>query len=52
MIAADWIGKNLYWTDLTTGKIEMCRYNLSRHRTVIKQGLVKPFGLTLDPING
>ncbi|XP_053386538.1 low-density lipoprotein receptor-related protein 1-like isoform X2 [Mercenaria mercenaria] len=54
-IAVDWIGKNLYWTDASTSKIEMCQYNgtsCTRRKTVVKGDLADPFDIVVDPNYG
>jgi low density lipoprotein receptor-related protein 5/6 len=54
-IAVDWIGKNLYWTDASTLKIEMCQYNgttCTRRKTIVKGDLDEPFDIVVDPNYG
>ncbi|XP_060590385.1 low-density lipoprotein receptor-related protein 1-like isoform X5 [Ruditapes philippinarum] len=54
-IAVDWIGKNLYWTDASTLKIEMCHYNgttCTRRKTIVKGDLDEPFDIVVDPNYG
>jgi len=51
-IAVDWVGRNLYWTDKGTNRIEMSRLNGSSRRVLISDGLQEPRAIVLDPFEG
>lgn len=51
-IAVDWIGRNIYWTDSESNRIEMAKVDGSSRRPVVRQNLHTPTGLTVDPNNG
>lgn len=51
-IAVDWVGRNLYWTDKVTDRIEMSRLNGSSRRILISDGLQEPRAIVLDPFEG
>jgi len=48
-IAVDWVGRNLYWTDKGTDRIEMSRLNGSSRHVLISDGLQEPRAIVLDP---
>ena len=51
-IAVDWIGRNLYWTDTGTDRIEVARLNGTSRKVLISEGLDEPRAITLDPERG
>jgi len=51
-LAVDWVGRNLYWTDKGTDRIEMSRLNGSLRHTLISEGLQEPRAIVLDPFEG
>lgn len=48
-IAVDWIGRNLYWTDTGTDRIEVARLNGTWRKVLISENLDEPRALALDP---
>ena len=55
-IAVDWIGRNLYWVDGTTGQISAIQLTAvwrgrSEHTIVLGDDLTQPRSLALDPLN-
>jgi len=51
-IAVDWVGRNLYWTDKGTDRIEMSRLNGSVRHILISDGLQEPRAIVLDQLEG
>lgn len=51
-IAVDWIGRNLYWTDTGTDRIEVSRLNGTSRKILISENLDEPRALCLDPERG
>ena len=51
-IAVDWIGRNLYWTDTGTDRIEVARLNGTARKVLISEGLDEPRAICLDPERG
>ncbi|WAR10069.1 LRP1-like protein [Mya arenaria] len=55
-IAVDWLGKNLYWTDISKATISMLHYGdgsaSAKKVTIIDKGLNRPFGIAVDPVIG
>lgn len=51
-MAVDWIGRNLYWTDTGTDRIEVARLNGTSRRILISENLDEPRALCLDPERG
>jgi len=51
-IAVDWVGRNLYWTDKGTDRIEVSRLNGSSRHILISEGLQEPRAIVLDPFDG
>ncbi|XP_068127260.1 very low-density lipoprotein receptor-like [Hyperolius riggenbachi] len=56
-IAVDWIGRNLFWTDGTSGQILATALNatwkgLPEHVVVIDEYLDQPHALVLQPLSG
>ena len=47
-IAVDWIGRNVYWTDYRTSKIEVSRLDGSYRFSLITSGLDNPRAVILD----
>lgn len=48
----DWIGRNLYWSDMRADRIEAATLE-GKHRTVIiSKDIESPRGLVLDPRDG
>jgi hypothetical protein len=51
-IAVDWIGRNLYWTDTGTDRIEVARLNGTSRKILISENLDEPRAICLDPERG
>uniref|UniRef100_A0AAY4EED2 EGF-like domain-containing protein n=1 Tax=Denticeps clupeoides TaxID=299321 RepID=A0AAY4EED2_9TELE len=51
-IAVDWIGRNLYWTDTGTDRIEVTRLNGTMRKILISEDLDEPRAIVLDPVAG
>lgn len=51
-LAVDWLGRNLYWTDTGTDRIEVARLDGSFRKVLISRYLDEPRDITLDPIHG
>ena len=51
-IAVDWIGRNLYWTDTGTDRIEVARLNGTSRKVLLSDNLDEPRAVALDPVNG
>ncbi|XP_019620660.1 PREDICTED: low-density lipoprotein receptor-related protein 4-like [Branchiostoma belcheri] len=51
-LAVDWIGDNLFWTDMRRDVIEMSKLDGSYRRTFLSEDLNRPRGLAVDPIKG
>ncbi|GAB1293100.1 Predicted gene, 19410 [Apodemus speciosus] len=56
-IGVDWIGRNLYWTDGRAGQILAIQLTAigrgkSEYTVVLKDDLIQPQSLALDPLNG
>ncbi|XP_071068728.1 low-density lipoprotein receptor-related protein 4-like isoform X3 [Dasypus novemcinctus] len=56
-IATDWIGRNLYWTDGTAGRILAIQLTAvwrgkAEYTVVLDGDLIQPRSLALDPLNG
>ena len=51
-IAVDWIGRNLYWSDTGTDRIEVCHLNGSSRRVLVSENLDKPRAVVVDPGEG
>lgn len=51
-IAVDWIGRNLYWSDTGTDRIEVCHLNGSSRRVLISENLGEPRAIVVDPGEG
>ncbi|XP_063952170.1 low-density lipoprotein receptor-related protein 6-like [Lytechinus pictus] len=48
-LAVDWLTKHLYWTDHARGTIEVSRYDGSYRTTLIKDNVIKPRSIAIDP---
>ena len=48
-IAVDWIGRNVYWTDTGSDRIEVANLDGTSRRHVIASGLSEPRAIVLDP---
>ena len=51
-VAVDWVGRNLYWTDTGTDRIEVSKLNGMSRKVLISENLDEPRAITLDPTNG
>ena len=51
-VAVDWVGRNLYWTDTGTDRIEVSKLNGMFRKVLISENLDEPRAITLDPTNG
>ena len=51
-IAVDWIGRNLYWSDTGTDRIEVCHLNGTSRRVLVSESLDEPRALAVDPGEG
>ncbi|XP_030827887.1 uncharacterized protein LOC115919137 isoform X2 [Strongylocentrotus purpuratus] len=48
-LAVDWMTKHLYWTDHARGTIEVSKYDGSYRTTLIKDNVIKPRSIAIDP---
>jgi len=51
-LAVDWVGRNIFWTDSGTDRIEISRLDGSSRRVLISEDLDEPRSIALDSING
>ncbi|CAH1244512.1 LRP4 [Branchiostoma lanceolatum] len=51
-LAADWLNRNLYYTDGVYNWIGMVNYNTSYHYVIIQTQLDRPRGIVVHPIRG
>ncbi len=51
-VAIDWVAKNLYWTDSELDRIDVSRLDGTNHKTLIRDDLVNPRAIAVDPIIG
>jgi low density lipoprotein receptor-related protein 5/6 len=51
-IAVDWIGRNLYWSDTGTDRIEVSRLNGTSRRVLVSENLDEPRAIAVDPGEG
>lgn len=51
-IAVDWVGRNLFWSDTGTDRIEVSMLDGSHRKILISRDLDEPRDLSLDPLNG
>ncbi|XP_030855970.1 low-density lipoprotein receptor-related protein 5-like [Strongylocentrotus purpuratus] len=48
-MAVDWLTKHLYWTDNPRGTIEVSRYDGSYRTTLLKDKVLRPRSIAIDP---
>jgi hypothetical protein len=48
-IAVDWIGRKLYWTDGTPGKIEVSELNGRNRAVLISENVQRPRAIVVHP---
>ena len=51
-LAVDWLGRNLYWTDTGTDRIEVAKLDGTSRKVLISRYLDEPRDINLDPIHG
>lgn len=51
-IAVDWVGRNLYWTDTGTDRIEVIRLNGTSRSVLVCENLDEPRAIIVDPEEG
>ena len=51
-LAIDKVGRNIYWSDTGTNRIEVARLDGSKRKLLIKDGLDEPRAIILDERNG
>lgn len=51
-MAVDWMGRNLYWADTGTNRIEVARLDGQYRQVLVCKDLDNPRSLALDPANG
>ena len=51
-IAADWIGRNLYWADSSHNRIEAIHMDHFSRRLIVYENIESPRCLALDPEKG
>lgn len=51
-LAIDWVAHNIYFSDVTTKRIEVARLDGYSRRVLIWQNISHPGGLVLDPAEG
>ena len=51
-MAIDWIGRNVYWADSSTNKIELAHMDKPIRKLVVWKDIESPRCLALDPANG
>ena len=51
-IAVDWVGRNLFWTDSGTDRIEVARLDGSNRKVLISEDLDEPRSIVLDLRHG
>lgn len=50
-LAIDHVGRNVYWTDTGTDRIEVGRLDGTKRKVLFKDGLDEPRAIVLDKIN-
>ena len=51
-LAVDWVGRNLYWCDKGSDTIEVSNLDGEHRRILIREGLLEPRALAVDPQGG
>ena len=51
-VAVDWVGRNLFWTDSGTDRIEVARLDGSSRKVLISEDLDEPRSIVLDLNHG
>jgi len=51
-VAVDWMGRNLFWTDSGTDRIEVSKLDGNSRRVIISEDLDEPRSIVLDLQNG
>ena len=51
-LAVDWIGRNVYWSDAGSNRIEVSRMDSMSRRSIVWENIESPRSLALDPPNG
>lgn len=51
-LAVDWVGGNLYWTDMQTHQIEVSDLDGRWRMVLISDDLKSPRGIAVDPRDG
>ena len=51
-IAVDWLGRNLYWTDVDKHEVAVAKLNGSFKKVLFSDGVKNPRGIALDPMKG
>lgn len=51
-MAVDWLGKNLYWADTGTNRIEVAKLDGQHRQVLVWKDLDSPRALALDPAQG
>lgn len=51
-MAVDWLGKNLYWADTGTNRIEVAKLDGQHRQVLVWKDLDSPRALALDPAEG
>ena len=51
-VAVDWVGRNLYWSDMRSDRIEVAKLDGKQRTVIISENMESPRGLALDPRDG
>ena len=51
-MAIDWVGRNIYWTDVKSKRIEVSRLDGSKRKALITSDLDEPRAIVLDLMRG